>query len=120
MAAESGKDIPGISRNAVDLLSRYDWPGNIRELYGMVRAMVIGAKKGHVLDVMSVPTPIRREAAFTPGDIRIPAGASMHEIERLAIEETLKACGYRKEEAARILGIGLRTLYRKLKAYESN
>jgi len=42
----------------------------------------------------------------------------MREIERIAIEETLKITGYNKEKCAKILGIGLRTLYRKLKEYD--
>ena len=44
----------------------------------------------------------------------------MHQVERIVIEETLKACKFQKEEAAKTLGIGLRTLYRKLKEYSEN
>jgi two-component system response regulator HydG len=51
-------------------------------------------------------------------EIRIPMGATMEEVERAVIEETLKASGYKKEACATTLGIGLRTLYRKLKEYD--
>ena len=44
----------------------------------------------------------------------------MQEAQRIVIEETLKACDYNKEETAKALGIGLRTLYRKLKEYDAN
>ncbi|MFP4173553.1 MAG: sigma 54-interacting transcriptional regulator [Candidatus Hydrogenedentota bacterium] len=50
-------------------------------------------------------------------EIRIPTGVSMKEVERIVIEETMKAANYNKEACAKTLGIGLRTLYRKLKAY---
>jgi len=53
-----------------------------------------------------------------PGeDLNVTVGMSMQEIERRAIEETLRATGYDKQKTAKILGIGLRTLYRKQKEY---
>jgi len=112
-----GKPLEGISANAMDLLTRYDWPGNVRELRNIIEGMVLMARPGSLLDVTRVPQHLRR--AVTPGsdELRIPIGASMTEIERLVIEETLKACGHDKRQCAHTLGIGLRTLYRKIHDY---
>ena len=114
----SGKAVPGITQNALDLLMRYDWPGNVRELKNIVEGLALMAGGSKTLDVRDVPQHIRHEAASQTNEIRVPIGAAMSEVERVVIEETMKACGYNKESCARTLGIGLRTLYRKLKQYE--
>ena len=95
----------------------YDWPDNVSELRSTLHAMVLASKAGQALDVLDVPLGIRREALPASSEIRIPQGISMQQVERIVIEETLKACKFQKEEAAKTLGIGLRTLYRKLKEY---
>ncbi len=112
------KQVSGITRNAMDLLMRYDWPGNIRELKNIVEGMVIMARPGKTLDVHDVPGYLRQTAAPEVSEIRIPTGVSMKEVERIVIEETMKVSGYNKEVCAKTLGIGLRTLYRKLKEYD--
>lgn len=114
----NGKTIDGITRNAIDVLTRYEWPGNVRELRNIVEGMVIMARAGTLLDVSDVPQHLRRSTAPEVNEIRIPTGASMQEIERIVIEETMKVCGFNKEACAKTLGIGLRTLYRKLKEYD--
>lgn len=120
---ETGREIQvsveGISRNALDVLSRYDWPGNVRELQNTVEGMVLATRNGRLLDVADVPAAVRQQAAAETGEIRIPAGTPMNEVERMVIEETMKACGYDKRLCATTLGIGLRTLYRKLSEYGS-
>lgn len=107
-----------ITANALDLLMRYDWPGNVRELRNTIEGMAVAARGGRPLDVGDVPPHIRRGAAPQGSEIRIPVGTGMAAIERMAIEETLRHCGYNKEACARTLGIGLRTLYRKLRQYQ--
>jgi len=109
--------VDGITRTAMNLLLRYDWPGNVRELENVIAGMALTARQAGPLDVNDVPEYVRRCAAPEAGEIRVPTGATMREIERIAIEETLKVTGYNKEKCAKILGIGLRTLYRKLKEY---
>lgn len=113
-----GKIFHGITPHAVELLARYRWPGNVRELLNVVEGMTAMAQGARVLDVGDVPVNIRRDSASEAGEIRIPSGATMEEIERIVIEQTLKACEYNKESCAKTLGIGLRTLYRKLKQYD--
>jgi len=114
----AGAPAPEIARNAMDLLMRYPWPGNIRELRSIVEGMALMTPASRPISVNSIPENIRRDATDVTAELRIPVGSSMKEIERAAIEETLKACGYNKEKCAATLGIGLRTLYRKLALYE--
>lgn len=112
------KQVDGITRNAVDILMRYEWPGNVRELRNIIEGMVIMARGNKTLDIGDVPEHLRRSVQPEVSEIRIPTGVSMQEVERIVIEETMKACGFNKETAAKTLGIGLRTLYRKLKEYD--
>ena len=76
------------------------------------------ARKGHTLDVDDIPQHIRRDTAPEVSEIRIPTGVTMEQVERIVIQETMKVCGFNKEACAKMLGIGLRTLYRKLKQYD--
>ncbi|MEZ6089424.1 MAG: sigma-54 dependent transcriptional regulator [Pirellulaceae bacterium] len=98
----------------------YDWPGNVRELRNFVDTMVV-LDTDEVLDVDDLPPELTDEdpTAVTPefsGDMSL-LGKPLAEIERWAIEETLKLTSGNREEAARILGIGARTLYRRLDQY---
>lgn len=112
------KRIEGITRGAMDVLGRYDWPGNVRELRNIIEGMVTMARNRHTLDVDDVPQHIRRSTAPEVSEIRIPTGVTMEQVERIVIQETMRVCGFNKEACAKTLGIGLRTLYRKLKQYD--
>ena len=114
----SAAPVIGITPNALDLLTRYGWPGNVRELRNTVEGMAMTTARSRPLDVKDIPEHIRKGAGLHGTEIRIPLGATMAEVERAVIEETLKACGYKKEACAKTLGIGLRTLYRKLSEYD--
>jgi two-component system response regulator HydG len=116
------KQIKGISPAATKRLYAYDWPGNVRHLRNALEQMVVLDMDG-TLDVDDLPP----ELADAPPASASPAasgpmeliGRTMDEIERWAIEETLKLTGGNREEAAKILAIGARTLYRKLEKYQS-
>ncbi len=114
----NGRGTHGITRNAMDLLMRYDWPGNVRELKNIIEGMVVMTRSERTLDVNDVPSHVRRTTAPEVGEIRIPTGVPMKEVERIVVEETMKVCGFNKEACAKMLGIGLRTLYRKIKEYD--
>ncbi len=113
-----GKAVEGISRKALDVLMRYDWPGNVRELKNIIEGMVIMSRAGSALDLHDVPAYLRHTTTPEVSEIRIPTGVTMKDVERIVIEETMKLTGHNKEACARTLGIGLRTLYRKLKEYD--
>ncbi len=117
------KQIRGLSPVVSKRLYSYDWPGNVRQLRNAVETMVVLDVDG-TLDVDDLPP----ELADVPQASGLPTSASgpmeligrtMDEIERWAIEETLKLTNGNREEAAKILEIGARTLYRKLEKYQS-
>ncbi|TWU49548.1 sigma-54-dependent transcriptional regulator [Rubripirellula reticaptiva] len=104
----------------------YDWPGNVRQLRNFVETMVVLDTDGK-LDIDDLPPELidapaesdGNETALTlvTGDNDL-VGQPLSVIERWAIEETLKLTGDNREEAAKILGIGARTLYRRLDQYK--
>ena len=105
-----------ISSDAMELLMAYDWPGNVRELENSLeRACALNS--GPTLHVADLPSPVRyaREAALAVAqDSRI---LPIAELEKRAILSTLEQLNGDKLLAARLLGIGKTTLYRKLKGY---
>ncbi|HLM58843.1 MAG TPA: sigma-54-dependent Fis family transcriptional regulator, partial [Pyrinomonadaceae bacterium] len=127
---KTGRFISGISREALQALVWYDWPGNVRELENAVERAVIIAS-GRQIELDHLPEAIsgaaREEGARRRGQRALAEGralilevtvpAPLEEIERRAIEATLDYTGGDKTRAARALGIGRKTLYRKLLAY---
>jgi DNA-binding NtrC family response regulator len=114
---ENKKKIKGITRGAMELLMQHHWPGNVRELRNLIEGVVVFGRDGQPLDVGDLPNHIRSQLHSTR-DLNLRVGMTMKEIEKRAIEETLKAAGYDKQRAAKILDIGLRSLYRKVKQFE--
>jgi len=117
-AAEVGSKVTGITDAAMKALAGYDWPGNIRQLRNSIRTMVVMCDRDK-LDVRDIPPEITQRRQLTAGDPAAAAlgTASLDDIERRAIEETLTKTEGNREKAAKILGIGERTLYRKIKEY---
>ncbi|HEY9074200.1 MAG TPA: sigma-54 dependent transcriptional regulator [Desulfobaccales bacterium] len=113
---ENDRSAMGFTPNAMLALKNYHWPGNIRELQNVVERAV-ALTTGNMVHLEDLPDEIRRHH---PEDDKIvlPVGVTMEEIERLAILQTLKKTRGDKELAARLLGIGLATLYRRLKEME--
>jgi two-component system, NtrC family, response regulator HydG len=119
-AASHSKTITSITPAARKALMAYSWPGNVRELKNCIESMVVMDFDG-VIDVDDLTEDIQAVAS-PPAD---PAGGGGHligrpleEIEKYYIAETLKLTGGNREEASRMLGIGERTLYRKIKKYK--
>ena len=97
----------------------YSWPGNVRELKNAIESMVVIDSDG-VLDVDDLTEDLQATAAAAgdAGGRRASlVGRSLEEIEKHYITETLKLTNGNREEAAKLLGIGERTLYRKIKEY---
>jgi transcriptional regulator with PAS, ATPase and Fis domain len=114
---EHGRKVTGVTRGVVDRMMEYEWPGNVRELKNTIEEMVIFAQGRRLLDVSDLPITIRQQRASASTALPVSVGMSMNEIERAALEATLRSVGHDKQRAAKILGIGLRTLYRKQKEY---
>jgi len=115
LGSEHGRDVRGITPEARTALVRYDWPGNVRELRNVVENMVLLARSD-VLTEDDLPEAVR-EGTHKPGAGYPLAGRSLEEVERDLIEANLELAGGNRQKAAKILGIGERTLYRKIKAY---
>jgi two-component system response regulator HydG len=118
LAAEHGRRVRGITPEARALLVRYPWPGNVRELRNALENMVLLARSD-VLDVGDVPEYIA-QATGSPGRARGHyelAGRTLAEVERDLVEANLALSGGNRQKAAKLMGIGERTLYRKLREY---
>ncbi|MDI9431280.1 MAG: sigma-54 dependent transcriptional regulator [Planctomycetota bacterium] len=117
-AEEIGSEVRGISDAAMHILTAHDWPGNIRQLKNVVRTMVVMCDRDR-LDVQDIPPDIARRRQLTGGTAAPAnlAGVSLNDLEKKAILDTLTKTEGNREKAARILGIGERTLYRKIKEY---
>jgi len=114
---EHGRKVSGITRGAMDRLIHYEWPGNVRELKNTIEELTIFTEGKRVLDVSDLPLALRQQRGATAPNLHLHVGMPMQEIERAAIEATMRTVAYDKQKAAKMLGIGLRTLYRKLKEY---
>lgn len=115
---EIGSKVSAITPAAMAVLMNHDWPGNIRQLRNAIRTMVVMCDRDR-LDVQDIPLDIHQPRQLAAGS-RAPgalAGVSLNELEKQAIADTLAKTNNNREKAARILGIGERTLYRKIKEY---
>ncbi len=112
VARASGQSQKRLTPAALAQLLRYDWPGNVRELRHVIEDLsLLGTAE--MLDVDDLPENVRRAR---PTAVVIPLGTPLAEAERRLIVRTLEAQTTVKD-AARVLGIGLRTLHTKLRQY---
>ena len=113
-AEENGKVIENIDPKARQALYAYDWPGNVRQLRNCIESAVV-MTTGTVITLDELPPSIR-EMDEVPA-ITIPVGATMADAEREIILQTLAAQNGNKSKTAEVLGIGRKTLHRKLDEY---
>lgn len=116
-AERYGKTIEGMTPEAQQVLMSMPWPGNVRQLKNVIENMVVLSSK-EKLDVDSLPTDIRPAKSIAVGGLDNVAGIPLDQLEREAIRKTLEMVHGNREQAAKILGIGERTLYRKIKEYD--
>jgi two-component system response regulator HydG len=96
----------------------HDWPGNVRELENAIeRAVVLSV--GTKLEARSLPTTIKHSPAAAATGMPVIPGATMAELERYAILETMKAMGGSTSRAAEMLGISTRTIQYRLHEYNT-
>jgi two-component system, NtrC family, response regulator HydG len=114
------KPLKAISGKALDLLVRYDWPGNIRELENCIERAVIMAKEEMITPVDFPPHIQRLSREGDKEGSAIPYGMSLAEMEKELIVKTLAETGGNRTRAAGVLGINRRTLQNKLKEYGLN
>lgn len=109
---ENGKQIEGIDNKAAMALYNYSWPGNIRELRNCIESAVVMCR-GHFIQIQDLPPDISA-SADDESSIRIPMGTTMAEAEKLIIRSTLNYTQGNKSRCAEVLGIGRKTLHRKI------
>ena len=114
--AENGMDVKGFTTEAMRRLTSYSWRGNVRELRSVIEQMVIETDD-EMLDCDDLPDSLRTTTEIVPVGGPNLVGLSMADVEKLHILNTLKLTGGNREKAAKLLKIGARTLYRKLKDY---
>ena len=113
-ASENGKHVTGFDQRARAAMYKYDWPGNIRELENCVESAVVMAG-GDEITLDDLPPTVSK--ATQAESISIPVGITLDEAERIIIEENLAANKGNKSKTADVLGIGRKTLHRKLAEY---
>ena len=118
MGEEHVKRVSGVTKGAMDILRAQAWPGNVRELKNTIEGMVLFTSPGQMLGVDDLPEPLRAADDAGSESITVGVGMTIAEVERRMISATYRATGGDKRRTASILGIGLRTLYRKLKEYD--
>ena len=114
-AAQANRAIRGFKADAIDRLTAFDWPGNIRQLQNEIQRAVLLCEGDEIsaADLSITNAPVR----FRTGDETDTSFTLLEGVERNTIIQTLKASGGNKLEAAKRLGIGRQTLYNKIKAY---
>ncbi|KJY85154.1 ATPase AAA [Vibrio galatheae] len=125
MSKEEGKDFIRLAPEVVDRFSRYEWPGNVRQLQNVLRNVVV-LNNGREIDLAMLPPPLNQPPT---NDIRLTRPqnetVSVHEIfplwltEKNAIEQAIKACDGNIPKAAGYLDVSPSTIYRKLQAWNA-
>lgn len=113
-AAQAGREVTGFSAAALNTLVRHSWPGNVRELqHAVERAVFLG--RGSLVDGADLPTAVLAATGVAPEQPESPLKQALAMPERHLIIEALEKSGWRRDVAARSLGINRTTLYKKLK-----
>jgi len=114
--------VTGLEPEVLEAFHQHDWPGNVRELRNVLSRAVILAGEGaigtrHLPAELGAPGKAEQPPPGLEDAVCLRVGATVEEAERALIERTLAHTGNNKTRAAAILGIGLKTLHTKLKAY---
>lgn len=107
-----GLRVKGVSQRAMNALMEYNWTGNVRELENTIESAMV-VNNPEILDIQHLPQEIR-EFKERPEIVSIKIGTPLEEVEKELILKTLQATRGNKLRAARLLGINVRTIHRKL------
>ena len=114
--SENNKKIEGFSNEASTAIAAYDWPGNIRELRNCVESAVVMCRTDQI-ELSDLPPAVSR--AKGGNSIEIELGTTMDEAEKKIILSTVAYCKGNKSRAADVLGLGRKTIIRKMQEYEA-
>ena len=119
-SGEHHKTVSQVSPDAMEVLAKYPWPGNVRELKNLIENLVIFSK-GNRLNIEDLPadilSKIEKQSLQQDQSVSVFEDLSMEAIEKQAIVKALEKTGGNRLKASQLLGIGLRTLQKKLKDY---
>ncbi|HEX2464628.1 MAG TPA: sigma-54 dependent transcriptional regulator [Thermoanaerobaculia bacterium] len=111
-----GTEVEGLSNESRQALESYPWPGNVRELRNVIERGLVLAKTGRI-GKEHLPLFLREPGASAKETIAVPLGTTVADAERELILKTLEQTGNNKAEAARWLGVDVKTIRNKLKSY---
>lgn len=114
--AKHGTSVEGISEATLDRLGAYDWPGNVRELRNVVERGIILARQGWI-ETVHLPPFIRGGEIENRDGLVLPEGVTVAQAEKMLILQTLESVGNNKAKAARSLGVDVKTIRNKLRAW---
>jgi len=118
-AAKNGRTLEAFAGEAIERLESYAWPGNVRELENLVERSVVLARKDRI-DAEDLPEEVAG-VKHPPRDAILElVGTPLEEIEQRLLDETLRITGGNKTQAAKLLGIDVRTVARKLERREDD
>jgi len=109
-------NVEGVGAAAAALLESHPWPGNVRELRNVIERAVIVARSGWI-EPRHLPPYLQASAPGSKSTLTLPAGTTLAEAERMLILQTLERVGNNKAEAARQLGLDVKTIRNKLRSY---
>lgn len=112
---ENGKSLEGFSSASKKALLSYEWPGNIRELRNSIESAVV-LSRSSAIEVEDLPPSVR--LSDSSAQLSLDVGITLAEAEKQLIMSTLVMSGGNKTRAAEVLGIGRKTLHRKLQEYQ--
>lgn len=122
LARRHGKPVPRVAESVWKAFREYDWPGNVRELRNLLDSMMLLDLDGELtLDDLPEDAGVKPATGAATASVSGPdhlIGRPLEEVERYYMEKALELAGGNREEAARMLGIGERTLYRKLQEWK--
>jgi two-component system, NtrC family, response regulator HydG len=118
-AAKNNRRLDGLSDDALRRLEAYAWPGNVRELENVIERGVVLAR-GSQMDVADLPPEIAGATPLPEGVLTVRIGTPLAEVEQRLLDETLRVTKGNKTLTARLLGIDVRTVSRKLERLEES
>jgi hypothetical protein len=113
------RPVPAITPRALEMLTSYTWPGNVRQLENCIEQAVVLANE-EIIDVDVLSLDHREPKKMVGHHEAAQAGLTLREVEQEHILRTLHAVNGNRTRAARLLGISLRCLQYKLKSYAQN
>ena len=120
LSSNLGKEFLGFSKEALQAMRNYSWPGNVRQLKNAVEYATITTGEKEEVKLAALPKEIGQGAGLSVKAEKEVAAVplSLKEMEKQAIEAALRRSGGKKDVAAKELGIGLKTIYRKIEEYD--